>query len=93
MHSKLASCQLASTITERRRRSVEDWGKKSLGTYIKDDQVEEDHESMNDEANNVLELADHSLGVLQSEGQMLAFLHIKDTPADGRGAFMNLTGA
>ena len=43
--------------------------------YIKDDQIEEDHQGMYDKANDVFQLAHHSLGVLQGKGQVLTLLH------------------
>ena len=39
-------------------------GAESAGSYIKDDEVEEDHEGMEDKPRNVLQLANHSLCVL-----------------------------
>ena len=38
------------------------------GSHIKYDQVEEDHQGMYDEANDVLQLAHYGLSVLQGEG-------------------------
>ena len=49
-------------------------GATSAGSYIKDDEVEEDHEGMEDKACDVLQLSNHGLCVLESERQVLAFL-------------------
>ena len=45
-------------------------------TYIKDDKVEEEHEDVDDEGGNALQLAHNGLGVLQGERQMLPLLHV-----------------
>ena len=58
-HSALAFCIMQLYLTK----SVRD-----KGSHIKYDQVEEDHQGMYDEANDVLQLAHYSLSVLQGEG-------------------------
>ena len=48
-------------------------------TYIKDDEIEEEHEDVDDNGSNALQLAHNGLGVLKCERQMLPLLHT--TPA------------
>ena len=45
--------------------------------YIKNDKVEEEHEDVDDEGGDALQLAHNGLGVLQGEGQMLPLLQKK----------------
>ena len=42
--------------------------------YIKDDEVEEDKQDMDDDTHNELQLADHASCILQSIRQVLALL-------------------
>ena len=42
--------------------------------HIKDDEVEEGHEYVDDKGCNALQLAHNGLGILQGECQMLPFL-------------------
>ena len=44
-------------------------------TYIKDDQIKEEHEDVDDNSSNALQLAHDGLGVLKRECQMLPLLH------------------
>ena len=43
-------------------------------TYIKDDQVEEEHQNVDDKGSDALQLAHNGLCVLQGEGEMLPLL-------------------